>query len=71
MNTNFEEIITNDSMNQETINIITNTQRKKKNKESRNGRQPGNKKINLVADPTTFMKYRQNINRLNCRVVKQ
>ena len=34
MNTNFEEVIVNDSMNRETIN--TNTQRKKKNKKSNN-----------------------------------
>ena len=34
MNTNFEEVIVNDSMNRETIN--TNTQRKKKNKKNNN-----------------------------------
>ena len=31
MHTNFEEVITNDSMNRDTININTNTQIKKKN----------------------------------------
>ena len=34
MNTNFEEVITNDCMNQETINIITNTQRRKKTRKT-------------------------------------
>ena len=37
MNTNFEEVITNDSMNRDTININTNTQiKKKKNKKNNN-----------------------------------
>ena len=36
MNTNFEEVITNDSMNRDTININTNTQIKKKNNKKNN-----------------------------------
>ena len=37
MHTNFEEVITNDSMNRDTININTNTQiKKKKNKKNNN-----------------------------------
>ena len=36
MHTNFEEVITNDSMNRETINTNTNIQRKKKNKKNNN-----------------------------------
>ena len=36
MHTNFEEVITNDSMNRDTININTNTQIKKKNNKKNN-----------------------------------